>query len=59
MCTGLAAVEVPPSPKFHKKVAKLPDEMAVEVAGEKEVPFISHKGLAVKLIIGGGKIPKV
>jgi hypothetical protein len=37
----------------------LPEAIAVLVDGENEVPFISHKGFAVKLRIGGGKIPRV
>lgn len=52
-------MEVPPSPKFHMNVARLPEAMAVEVSGAKEVPFTSHKGLAEKLMIGGGNMPKV
>ena len=56
---GLGELEVVPSPKFQKNWVRLPEAMAVEVAGEKDVPFISHKGLAEKLTIGGGKIPNV
>lgn len=52
-------MEVLPSPKSQKKEAKLPDAMAVEVAGENAVPFASHNGVAEKLMIGGGKIPSV
>lgn len=59
MCTGLACVDVLPSPKSQKKEAKLPEAIAVEVAGEKEVPFASQSGFAEKLIMGGGKMPRV
>ena len=52
-------MEVVPSPKSQKNVAKLPEAMAIDVSGANDVPFTSHKGLAVKLITGGGNIPRV
>ncbi len=48
-----------PSPKSQKNEAKLPDAIAVEVAGEKAVPLASQSGVAEKLIMGGGKMPRV
>jgi len=55
--TGVCKVDVPPSPKFHTKPTRLPDAIAVEVDGEKVVPFTSHSGAAEKLRMGGGKMP--
>lgn len=52
-------MEVPPSPKFQANATRLPEAMAVDVAGAKCVPFTSHKLLAVKLNMGAGKIPSV
>lgn len=56
---GIETVEVPPSPKDQKNCVRLPDEIAVEVAGAKDVPFLSQSELAVKLTIGAGNMLSV